>query len=384
MRKIVYAVYHDCNKEARSMELLHCCRRMGHVDFVSYAVPQNVNDINMHFVDKQSPFALFKFLYLAKDTIRKVNPDWVVLHDNDCAALLPFIKKNYPNTKIIYDSSELFIQMEGSKKAPFFGNDGIVVWLKKQLTVFREKYERRYLKYADVVIAANLERAKIMEKYFGLDSLPLIFDNIHKIGDIPDNKECQKKFEVALKKDRFNILFGGGISEERKTFDYIRSFKQLSEKFNLVIVGSASPLARKRYIELTQGLDGDRIHYLGFISRAELRYCMMNCQASVVVFDKDSYNTLYCASGKCFESLFEGVPILASENPPLKRLCDENKIGVSNDDYAAGAIQLESNYEFYSKSVRKYIDSIHYQERLDNLIKVIEETVGVEHVQKNY
>ena len=50
MRKIVYAVYHDCNFEARSHELLECCRLMGEVHFVSYAAPVDIKDISMVFL----------------------------------------------------------------------------------------------------------------------------------------------------------------------------------------------------------------------------------------------------------------------------------------------------------------------------------------------
>lgn len=367
MEKIVYGVYHDVNKEARSFEMLMACRRVGKVDFVSYAIPNGIEDINCHLIDKSSPFALFAFIREMKKVIKSVEPDKVVLHDHDCSVLIPFVRKHMPNAKIFYDSSELYIPTPG-KKEKLISSDGLLISVKRKMTSFRCKYEKKYLKDADVVFAANLERAEIMKKYFELSEMPVIFDNVHRIDDEYDSAECSKRFDSLFCEGAFNILFAGGISEERKTFDYIDVVKKLSG-VNLVIVGSASPVALERYKKIADG--AEHIHYAGFVTRAELRYLMTKSQASVVIFDKDSYNTLYCASGKCFESLFEGVPILASENPPLARLCNDCGIGVSNDNYGSAIEELRENYDKYRKSVKEYVMSLNYENRLDNLVKII-------------
>lgn len=369
MKKIVYGVYHDVNREARSYEMLECLSRIGKVDFVSYAVPEGVVNINTHVIDKTSPFALISFINEMKRTILQVEPDIVLLHDNDCSVLIPFIRKHMPEAKIFYDSSELYISEPGKKKTLIL-NDGIMVSLKCKLTAFRKRYEKKYLKEADVVFAANLERAQIMKEYFGLKAQPIVFDNIHRIDDVFDEKLCNEKFAEFFSADSFNILFAGGISEERKTFDYIREFKRLGDGYNLIIAGTASPKALGQYKALVAGCSN--IHYIGFVTRAELRYCIQKSQASVVIFDCDSYNTKYCASGKCYESLFEGVPILSSENPPLKRLCREYGIGVSNDNYADAIRQLESGYSTYVENVHRYVEKIDYDNRLEELTKILE------------
>lgn len=376
MKKIVYAVYHDTNKEERSKELLNCCRKMGQVDFISYAIPREITDIRMHLINKRSIFALITFIKTTKKVIKEVQPDYVVLHDNDCSAIIPFVKKQHKDMKIIYDSSELYIKRKTklyteSKKKKFWGTDGILIWLKQKCTSFRAYYEKKYLKDADVVLAANYERAKIMQEYFSLNTLPIIFDNIHRIDDDFDEVICRNKFDNIVDKNRFNILFGGGLSEERKTFDYIKAVNKLDDRINLIIAGSASNVAKKRYDEIIKKNGSHKLHYVGFVSRAELKYLMRVSQASVVVFDKNSFNTLYCASGKCYESLFEGTPILASENPPLKRLCSEEHIGVSNDDYTQGIIQLIDNYAYYEEAVKKYIHRLDYEGRKERLVNQI-------------
>ncbi|MBE6911287.1 MAG: glycosyltransferase family 4 protein [Ruminococcaceae bacterium] len=367
MKKIVFGVYHDINSEARSKEMLECLCKIGKVDFVSYVKPEGFDGVTSHIINKKSPLALFAFLREMKKTILKVSPDIVVLHDNTCSALIPFVKKHAPNAKLFYDSSELYIKDSTFKKRISLDN-GLLIVIKVFLTSFRSRYEKKYLKDADVVFAANIERAEIMKDFFELKCTPIVFDNMHRIDDVYDSQACDNKFKV-FSENGFNILFAGGIGTERKTFDYIKSFKTLGKGYNLIIAGAASNKALQQYDELVA--DCDNIHYIGFITRAELKYCMHKSQASVVIFDQDSYNTKYCASGKCFESLFEGVPILASENPPLKRICEENGVGVSCDSYAEAIKKLEENYSIYRKNVTKYIKELNYEGRLVRLVNIL-------------
>ena len=370
MKEIVSVIYHDCNKEARSMEMINCMRMLGHVHYVSYAAPANIDDVVCHLIDKSKVTALFDFLHMAKKTIIKVQPDIVFLHDNDCAILIPFIQKRVPKARIIYDSSELYIDEIFGNGSRFRGN-GFKIWVKQKLTAFRPKSEKKYLKNVDIVIAANTERAEKMKEYFELNSTPVVFDNIHRINDTYDQTACDQKFFGIVRRDKFNILFGGGIDEERRTFDFINDFLKLDNGYNLVIAGSASDIARKKYEEMISTADQSRIHYIGFISRAELRYLFRNCQASVVVFDTNSFNTLYCASGKCYESLFEGTTIIASENPPLKRLCTEEGVGISNDDFACGIQQMYTNYSEIKSAVTNFLVKINYEKRVEQLTDVL-------------
>ncbi len=368
--KVMFAVYHNCNSEARSAEELRCCSQIGETHLVSYAAPADAPaNVKCHLVDKKNPLALLAFLAIARSVIRREKPDLILLHDNSCAILIPYAKKYAPHAKIVYDSSELYIS-EGKSLA--FRNAVLLDKIKIRLTSFRRRSEKKYLRLADLVVAANIERAKIMQKYFGLKELPYIFDNIHRIDDEYDLESCRMKYDIHFPEACFNILFAGGISRRRRTLEYIEAFKKLPDQtdYNLVILGNASTEDMDRYRELTEGCLN--IRYLGFVSRAELRYCLNKAQASVVIFDTNTLNNLYCASGKCYESLFEGTPILASENPPLKRLCEEEKVGVSDDDFGRAILTLRNGYASYRQNVAEYVEKLNYEFRLDDLRRVMQ------------
>ena len=374
MLSIVYAVYHDCNKEERSMEMLKSCLQIGKVYLVSYAKPTMPvqGELVPILTDKRSPIALLHFIHLIKRTIKEIKPDIVLLHDSDCTITIPYIRRVSPNSKIVYDSSEFDMPLENASKIN--RDNGFLIALKSFMTSFRVTSEKKYMRYVDLVFAANEERANMMTDYFRLKETPLVFDNMHRINCSINYPMCYHKFEQYLTPGKFHVLFAGGIDEERLTFDYLESFLTLDSSYELIVVGSASKVALSKFHDiLDKNNANSRVHYLGFVSREELRFLLQKTEASVVVFDKNSYNTLYCASGKLYESLFEGRPILASENPPLKRLCEKHNIGVSNDDYATGIIQLKSNYDAYVKNVELYIDKVEYDKRIDRLATVIKE-----------
>lgn len=376
---IVYTVYHDLNKEARSMEMLNSLVRIGNVHLISYAVPNNVSNVKTYLINKQSPFALISFINKAKKIINSIRPEVIVLHDNDSAVLIPYIKSKSKDSIIIYDSSELYIKEKWNINRLLQFNlfqDGFNVWLKQKLTGFRLYYERKYLKEVDYVFAANIERAEIMKEYFSLDKMPSIFNNIHRIDEQYDESYCHSKYHIYFDTPDPVILFGGGISEERKTFDYIKSIKKSKHNVKLLIVGSASQKALKKYSDLIAKEKLDSVvNYIGYVPRSDLKYLMQHSSASVVIFDTDSFNTLYCESGKCYESLFEGTPILASENPPLKRLCDMHNVGVSDDDYAFAIDVLFSDYSKYVDGAKEYIESIRYDDRESNLTAELKEVI---------
>jgi hypothetical protein len=118
------------------------------------------------------------------------------------------------------------------------------------------------------------------------------------------------------------------------------------------------------------------VFYVGFIPRNEFRYMLNKANVSVSIFAQDTVNNINCASGKLFESLFEGTPILTSENPPLKRICNEYKVGVSTNNFREGILELEKNYEYYCRNVEVYTENIDVDDRIDSLVKKLRKKIG--------
>ena len=352
--KVMFIVYHDIRTSARTQEILECAKRMGkETIFVSYSVPFEADRVRT-ILTGGGQRRYFNFTWKAIRAIKQENPDVVILHDNYTATILRWLVKNRKDIFVIYDSSELYI-------------DGRPSSFKELIARHMRYFERKYLKHADVVIAANSERAEIMKEYFQLPENPIVFDNMHRIDDPFDAASLDKQYGHLFSQDKFNILYAGGVATARLTFKLVEHVGRLGNGYRLIICGGATDESKRKLEQIIEANGFSNIHYIGFVSRSELRYFLNRAHISVSAFSQDRINNIYCASGKLYESLFEGTPVLTSENPPLKRLCKETGVGVSDNDFQRGILELQRHYDRYCRNVEAYIKTIDYDRRIEVL-----------------
>lgn len=353
-KKVVFIAYHDYKTEARTQDLLRCAMQLGDAVFVSFSKA----DCGCKCVQTGGGRRSYSsFIKGAKKAISEEKPDIVILHDDFCMPLLLWIKRKWKDLCVIYDSSELYIDYKPKCRMP----KTIVAW---QLV----KLEKKYLKKADMVIAANEERSRIMKEAYNLEKMPYIFENIHRIDDTIDIEKCERLYGDLFKNpEDFVIVYAGGIAEDRKTYELVKAAGKLDAKFKLVVAGVAQEADRMKFEQLADEIGKERIRYIGFVDRSTLKYLFQRAKASVSAFKRDCINNTYCASGKVFESLFEGTPIIATENPPLKRLCEAEGIGVCNDNFEAALVELERNYKDYLQHTKMFCQKIKYEERIEDL-----------------
>lgn len=385
----IAVIYHDINHEARSMEMLksmeQLCNQCFYVSYIEPLYPHTSQVIRT----AGGKLRYLSFIRGAINAISKLQPDLVFLHDNMCAPILKWLVKHQYKGRVIYDSSELFVRISKKMIIPQLELDreklippekhsySIKSWIltvKIKMASGNMKIEQKYIQRADVVIAANLERAEYMRTLYGLSTLPCVYDNMHRIDEPVDEAKCTEKFARYFKKRCFHIVYAGGIDRNRRTFELVRAVGDLAQilPVRLLILGREEKNERKRIDHYVQENELDCIHYLGYLTRGELKYILNHAQISVSAFQRDSINNLYCASGKIYESLFEGIPILTSENPPLKKLCTQFGVGVSNDDFSVGIQALYKQYDIYCENVKKYIATLHYEERIELLTRELQ------------
>lgn len=353
--KILVNIYHDINTEARTQDLVKIMCRIGTTEFLSYSNNSIISEASSKVICRGER-NYFKFVIESFRYIKKCKPDVLVLHDYYSAIILGLIQKFYGKNKpfIIYDSSEIYYDKKGKT-------------LKGKIAQKMQYFENKYIGCADLIIAANEERAVLMQALFSLPNKPFVLDNIHKIEDEYDRNECDAKYSECFKEKEFIVFYAGGISKERRTFELAEAIADLDEDVRLIIVGAAR---NETITEFNSFLDKlkvkDRVSYLGFISRREMKYLLQRSCISVSMFEQNCLNNTFCASGKVYESLFEGIPILTSTNPPLKNLCNVYGVGVSTDDLKIGIQELRSNYNVYKRNTINYINNLDYDNRIEN------------------
>ena len=357
MKWILFAIYDKFSHDQRALETIKSLSNIGEVTVVSYDKVDNWDKIKF-IVSDNGKRNYLQFKKSLKKTYKKLKPDIVFLHDNYAAFFINWLRKKKENVIIGYDSSELYY-------------DKYDISIRGLKSLILNIQEKKYISQTDFVFAANLERAKIMKDVFHLKKCPIVWDNVHRIDDNINKKECDKKFGNIVSNSQNIIFYCGGIHHNRGTFELIEAVKELGNKYKLVIAGTASKEELKEYKKVLNGSSIKNFTYIGFVSRSELKYFLKKSKISVSIFDLSCINHIFCASGKIYESIFEGVPILTSTNPPFTRLCNEYGIGVSTDDYISGIKKIMNNYDEYVNNTKKLIKMLDYDNRIDKLTNLI-------------
>lgn len=355
--KILYCVYHNLETEERSAEVFEILKKIGYVDIVSCT--KNIKGSD----DCKSIYATKYISYLKNCLLQIIKSDYdiISLHDNHDSILIPIIKLKHRKQFVVYDSSE-FYPVEDLYRI------NLRVIIKVKGYILRE-IERIFLRKADFVIAANYERAEAMKEYYKLKMLPYIYDNIHIIRGSYNEIECEKKYQSLFSKNTFTILNAGGIDKDRDIYEIAEAVMKLGKKYSLVVAGSATKDERERFERRYK--DVDNIKYIGFVPRNHLKYLYQNSDVSFTAFKKSTMNNIFCASGKTYESIFEGTPIISSNNPPLKRLCEEYLVGIANDEYVDAIKEIHTNYNIYKSNVEKFRNNYNSEEKKMNLFMEI-------------
>ncbi len=225
------------------------------------------------------------------------------------------------------------------------------------------------IKKADVIICANKYRASIMKEYYSLEKEPLVYENIRKLKKSHEYSDGDlfEKYGDIFKKKTMKVISTSGWSISRTNDQLVKAMRTLGEGYELYLVGGGTEKDELIIRNLVEQYQLYNVHLINIVNTDELIYLINNCNIGVVNYNQIDLNNKYCASGKIFEFLFEGLPIITTENTPLMDICEVYKIGISDNNYWSGILNIVQNYDYYKKNVNEYINNIDVEENNMNL-----------------
>ena len=217
-------------------------------------------------------------------------------------------------------------------------------------------FEKQGIRRSDVLICANAERADIMQDIYHLKEKPLVYENLRQLEySSAQAREVQsERFSNCIHEDEIRIISTSGCSISRTNDVLVRNLKRITAKCRLFLVGENSPGDEAAVRELMASEGVDRVEIMGRLNQDELKYLIQMSHIGIVNYHQKDQNNRYCASGKIFEFIYEGLPVVTTTNPPLKRLCDEYGIGAADDAYADGVNKVLADYPAYQARVRDF------------------------------
>jgi hypothetical protein len=260
---------------------------------------------------------------------------------------------------IVYDSAELYIE----KRKAF-----TLVNLKSNILIYLEK---KYIKYVDLVIAANEDRSNLMQSYYELPNKPIVFENIYQINTGFIKLNNSEKIHFNVDGSKFNLIYSGGLNN----FNLFQSFKlimkDLGNEYYLRICGASDQKLVDDLSIWRKSNTEANIDFVGMLNPLNYRELIMKSDAAIAIYPNDTLNNIYCASGKVYETIFLNKPLIMSSNPPLKRIAEKFKVGIASDDIYNSIITIKNNYSFYKKNIELFNKSFDIQTLEMNLINSI-------------
>jgi len=354
--KILLISYGDLEYDGRLRSLLSVFNKIGTVySFTRGKRKQSKNSIicNKSYI---------KFI---RDSIRcskkLSNIDILVLDNRKATVPGLIIKKILKPRFVIQDCRELYLIREVKQLSSKIG------------CIF----ERIMTKKADVVICANNERAEIMKREYHLDRTPLTYENLRKLEYSPseDMQLIEKKFSQYIRKDEIRIISSSGCSFERTNNVLVGNLSKIFKKCRLFLVGDSNPREEAAIKKIAEQNTHGEVTILGKLNQSELKYLISQCHLGIVNYGQYDTNNMYCASGKLYEFIYEGIPVVATTNPPLRRICDTYNVGVCDDEYYNGINTVLDDYDNYLTAVKKYTDDYTVEMNDEKLIKDINEII---------
>lgn len=344
-------LYGTLDFDGRAQRMIKILHELGHVTVVE-VLEHNVCQTNgsvevyrvqvflKHRIDKIRKH--IAFWWTVFKTARRVRPSVVVL-ENFFTTLPGWVSARWCKSKLVYDAYELIIP-EHTRTMSLRDN----LWY---------LLERWVVRRADLIIAANEERANLMAEHYKLKQMPTVLHNIPLSSHTESGIKYQDQRRTT---DEIFILYQGYISLSRGIDRFIRALDYLGPQYRLVIIGGGPDLERLRIIGEPFEHEG-RFIILDHIPHRQLLEVTALADIGIVTYPYQGLNNIYCASNKLFEYAIAGLPVVATDQPPLKRLVKNYCIGMligehDNPEQVADRIrELAQNKNTYKQNLNRFL-----------------------------
>lgn len=282
-----------------------------------------------------------------------------------------FLGAKIIRSKIIYDSYELLIPKVDSKQN---FHDWIYYF-----------FEKIFIKHIDFTIAANSERALIMQNFYHLKFSPVSIRNLPSLNK-NFNSFNQRKFGTDNEiindflSGKKRIIYAGLISFSRGLLSFINAFLMLPNDFKCLIIGTGPDF--DLLIEFIKQNKIENVKLLGRIPSSEIPDHLKLGHVGIISYSWADQNNIFCSPNKIFEYALANLPVISTSQPPLKSLIEKYNIGEciprakeNNIQYIAETISLIfENYNNYTLNIPKFLEDHSWElekKKLKNAIEPI-------------
>lgn len=309
------------------------------------------------------------YMKMMAEKIASTKPDVVHCHDWRMLHVGVLIKKLLPQTKLIYDSHELFHSW------PLHYNSlrpDIVIksWLVRQLEIKREKSDARFI---DHLITVSSSIATHLQQRFKLRNEPTLVRNLAESEHITEHKDFVRDALNIPASTRIVVLFAYKIYRKKRHIE--AAISDLANKPNIALVIFCHDGGHKAYFE--EWLKSHTVHnvfFHPFIGSDKIVNYLASCDVGLIpTWNKKHLSYWYGLENKLFHYVMSGLPVLATAQPEHKLIVDTYDIGVCVDgdkasSYYEGLVAILNDYDRFKANVETARKTLCWENERQTLI----------------
>ncbi|WP_273124338.1 glycosyltransferase [Bacillus weihaiensis] len=270
----------------------------------------------------------------------KVSGDkWQVIHSHDLNTLWQGARlaRDF-NTKLIYDSHELFNEMAGRNK------------LDKKVGYF---FEGKLLKQVDHLILVNPFVQIEFEKRYSKKPVTIIQNTpINTLAEEQDAEERYFHQKYHLHQKARILIYQGGINPHRGLYNVVDTVKLLPDNFYLVMMGDGrlkgSLQDKVNSLQLSH-----RVFFHDQVPSKDVLWYTKQADIGLVMYENTSQNNYFSTPNKIFEYMIAGIPTVASNHPGKSYVVEKEQTGICTEEdpesISRAILTISERYAFYQK-----------------------------------
>lgn len=287
----------------------------------------------------------------------KFNAD--VYHSNDLNTLPQGIicSKIFRRRYLVYDSHEVQSSRTGYGKQAYY-------------------IEKILIKFIDKMIMTNRTRAEYVKDLYNID-LPEI---VHNYPFYTKDDSIENKYDIYgmldIPRDKPILLYQGGIQVGRGLDKIVEAIDKFNDGITVFIGdGKLKPEIMKMVDERNLN---DKVRFLNKVPVDELKYYTANAYLGFQVLNNVCFNHYSACSNKLFEYMMSKVPVVACNFPEIKRVVQEEQIGLVVDSHDPNEIANAVNvllenkelHSMFSENCTKAREKYNWNNEKENFVKI--------------
>ncbi len=336
---------------------------------------------NVHRVIDQcifNPFESKTFLKTTNWVLRTFSFKVIHAHDHTMLNLGSVIKSKKKETKLIYDSHELFhswpLNLSNFDSKWLFIKSFIV----RKLFVFREKRNQSMI---DFLITVNESLAAVLKKHLNIKSEIIVLRNTPNfIESSLNNNILREKFNIDETK-KILVFIGANIYSNTLNLEQVINEIKNKDDIAFVIISAFN----KNSLEIRKTVENSKITNVFFhdiVPPDDIPLYLSSATAGLVpTWNKKDLSYWFALDNKLFEYIQAGIPILATQQPEYKNIIDTYQCGIcinpeKKNAYLNGFQDIIKNKQYYKEGIITASKELNWEKESKKLISFYNQLVS--------